>query len=76
MKLTPWFSGDQKPVRVGVYERKYGEADDDEAGLYCYWDGLHWHAWEATAYGAYIHVNLRNPHYSAFQYEPWRGVLK
>ena len=27
MKLTPWFSGDEKPKRFGVYEREIGPAE-------------------------------------------------
>ena len=38
MKLTKWIPGDVKPVRVGVYERSYGNA----LPAYCYWDGKFW----------------------------------
>lgn len=39
IKLTPWFTGDQKPVRVGVYQRDlYGE----DVKAYSYWDGEVW----------------------------------
>lgn len=34
LKLTDWYTKDQKPVRVGVYERDYGDYVS-----YCYWDG-------------------------------------
>jgi len=36
MKRTPWFSGDVKPARRGVYER-------DFAGWYSKWDGNSWY---------------------------------
>ena len=35
MKRTEWYSGDQKPVRKGVYERDYRTRNT----FYCYWDG-------------------------------------
>lgn len=38
LKLTPWFSGDTKPLkdRVGVYKRDYGPF----GVAFCWWDGL------------------------------------
>ena len=36
MKLTGWYDGKQKPVRVGVYERKYGNRV-----FFCWW-GVEW----------------------------------
>lgn len=39
-ELTPWFPGDVKPVRVGLYQREWDLAanlnDPD------YWDGKQW----------------------------------
>lgn len=37
MKLTEWYAGNQKPARVGVYQRKYGVGV-----FYCYWNGKTW----------------------------------
>lgn len=37
MKLTPWFDGSVKPVRVGWYERAYGNGN-----FPCTWDGKKW----------------------------------
>jgi len=37
MTKTGWYKGSQKPVRIGVYQRKYIQV------VYCcYWDGLMW----------------------------------
>ena len=38
MKLTGWYQGDQKPVYIGEYERKYA----DKSFLLAYWDGMCW----------------------------------
>ena len=44
MKLTPWFSGLECPVRAGVYERKlYNYHTGDPLIVYSYWDGQHWY---------------------------------
>lgn len=37
-KLTPWFSGDVKPVRVGVYRTK----QPDGSLFFNKWDGKQW----------------------------------
>lgn len=42
-KKTPWFSGTVKPVRPGVYERRY--VKDWRGGmssLYAFWTGRIW----------------------------------
>jgi hypothetical protein len=38
MKKTDWYSGDVKPVRKGLYERKYSVAQ----AMLDYWDGQRW----------------------------------
>ena len=72
MKLTPWFSGDQKPVRVGVYQRKYVDQPNFSFALYAYWDGLR--------FGSYGHTPAEAKHHkdtqSNIQNLPWRGVMK
>ena len=69
MKTTPWFPGDVKPVRVGVYQRS-------GHGLhpFSYWDGLHWcrsttSPKDAEAFGR-RHVQ------SIFQTIKWRGLTE
>ena len=67
MKLTPWFHGSIKPVRVGVYQRDYGK----HGGIvYCYFDGILWHG--AAAELCFVSKTA----HSLSQYMPWRGVLK
>ena len=70
MKLTRWYSGDQKPVRVGVYKRKYS----NRTTYYCYWDGkafsnamytLDMAKAFAVGFSASVYQNL-----------PWRGVAE
>lgn len=39
-KLTEWFNGSVKPMRVGVYQRR-DWADLEDHG-YSYWDGKNW----------------------------------
>jgi hypothetical protein len=76
MKLTPWFSGDQKPVRPGVYERNYKNAWDGEflMGQPSYFDGIYWYAgaWDSEqaveAWENYV--------VSDYQSLPWRGILR
>lgn len=36
-KFTPWFRGDVKPARPGVYQRRWGTDS-----LYAKWDGRNW----------------------------------
>lgn len=67
MKLTPWFTGDQKPVRVGVYQRKQGESSH-----YSYWCG---DPWGASAHDM-MSAKAYSPYASLSQNLPWRGVMK
>lgn len=69
MKLTPWFPGDVKPVREGVYERFWCEGDSPN---YSYWNGSSWGLLTDTPTQA--RRNMR--HVSAWQDMPWRGVEK
>ena len=47
MTCTPWFPGSERPVRVGIYERRgiwlhqFG-SENKEANGFAYWDGVHW----------------------------------
>lgn len=41
MKKTPWFDGDVKPARVGIYEI---DGARFEAPNFRYWNGLGWSA--------------------------------
>lgn len=63
-KLTPWFSGDVKPARSGVYVRDLGFAV-----LYAMWNDAAWldgrRSAEDTRYVTTV---------SAYQNAPWRGL--
>ncbi len=68
MKLTPWFPGTVKPVRSGVYQRKYSSGKF----LYCYWNGHHFECAART-----IEDSLNGfMGTSMTQNLPWRGVAK
>ena len=64
MKKTPWFPGDVKPVRPGVYERQY------EVGVYySQFDGSTWRCGWRDA-----HTAINETRVSPFQANPWRGL--
>lgn len=53
MRVTKWFRNGEKPVHVGVYQRKYPWGVD-----YAYFDGKHWglaadSVYEAETLGLY-----------------------
>lgn len=66
---TPWFSGDQQPVKIGVYKRL------SMAGLVVYsmWDGDHWLRMHCSATGA-VRASSSEP--SLCQTLPWCGLLR
>lgn len=71
MKLTGWYSGDQKPVRVGVYQQTNGNF---RLG-YQYWDGKLWRSWCKTPEDAY-RVREGLPAAPVYQNDQWRGIAK
>lgn len=73
MTLTPWFPGDTKPTRRGVYQRQYTYGKTPSV-QFCFWNGKGWAMGEHT-------VEQAERHRDAFmvaprQSLPWRGVLK
>lgn len=71
MKLTEWYSGDQKPARQGVYQRVSNVGD---LLRYSYWDGSIWYYSASTKKGA---VRLHRESWRSFsQNQKWRGVAK
>ena len=74
MKLTPWFPGTVKPVRVGVYERDFsGTYAGNLPGLhYCYWNGKFWGLYGTNPKIAVWYQDKP----SLNQNFPWRGVEK
>lgn len=71
MKLTGWYSGDQKPARVGVYERLYDK--NHGIKLYCFWDGAHFSIGYLSPNAC---ANRLKSQAAPDQYFPWRGVAK
>jgi hypothetical protein len=65
-KLTPWFPGDVKPARPGVYET---DAETDSYLCYQLWTGNHW-GWCSANSGFVL------PYESRYQSPRWRGLAK
>ena len=72
MKLTGWYSGNQKPARVGVYQQ-FG-VDRKTVG-YQYWNGNLWFSWCYTPDAAY-RARKGCPVAFCYQDDKWRGVDK
>jgi len=68
MKLTPWFNATQKPVRVGVYQRRHRHF-----GFYvfAYWDGEQWLLGAESPAAAAKETKLSVNQLTAFY---WRGL--
>lgn len=69
MKLTPWFSVKEPPVRVGVYERYH---DDDGPSCWQRWNGQYWGPVEFDAKRAASAEDFR----SCYAFGQWRGISK
>lgn len=69
MKLTPWFSGDTKPVRPGVYERLFSNG----CSAYSRWNGSVWFRARSTPEDAASREIRQSPFQRTLK---WRGVLK
>lgn len=72
IKLTKWYKGYQKPVRIGVYERDYF---NDFVMPYCYWNGRTFGHGSDTIEGAERN-GIAYKDRSYLQNIPWRGVAK
>lgn len=73
-KLTPWFPGDVKPARPGVYQRSLDPCAPIHVAplaCYCMWDGKFWMVYENTPEEA-AECRIR----SAYQHEWWRGLAE
>jgi len=66
-KRTPWFSGDQKPVHIGIYER--GIDGTPFPHPFYVWDGQEWVGMGGTTPQTVVG---RNP--SIWQSIAWRGL--
>lgn len=62
-KVTPWFDGDVKPVRVGYYERLSGSSWNPEYSMDL-WTGQSW-----------VHVYMGCTLEKVRQDLPWRGLF-
>lgn len=73
---TPWFDGEETPVRAGIYERIRWSGD---TVFYSYWDGQKW--WPAgvlpkDALAKYLDFrNIGVPKYVS-QVNYWRGIVR
>lgn len=71
VKPTPWFPGESKPVRKGVYQRMYNKNPKDIR--YCFWDGQLWRV-------GYMNIEDSADWYCrGFAHDqklPWRGIHK
>ena len=76
MKRTGWYSGNQKPIRLGVYERYYQFGARGEI-YFCYFDGFVWLVGAKLAMDAMNAAMNSYPHDEcAMQILPWRGLRK
>lgn len=70
-KLTPWFPGDVKPVRVGYYIREY--LISDLSAIPDFWDGAEWHiGFGANRDGVLCHSSISVRQDS----RRWRGLAE
>ena len=67
MKTTKWFPGNIKPVRVGVYLRKYPHG----VSRYCWWDNG-WGTADNNPFWAKLSRGIR----SEYQNLQWRGLAQ
>lgn len=74
MLRTPWFSGDLKPVRPGVYERMFSTwTGRHDLVQFSYFDGNHWYLAGETVSDALNRMSLGA---TMSQSLPWRGVVR
>jgi hypothetical protein len=67
-KLTPWFTGDVKPVRPGVYQRR----GVNGRVYYSRWPGDNWlfGLWYTPSDASHLFLHRASMH----QALPWRGI--
>lgn len=75
LKLSPWFDGNTKPHRAGVYKAKFKYPDGTSSGVgFCHYSkSLGGWGWLHDTYESA--KNDPNP-WMAEQNKQWRGVLK
>lgn len=68
--VTPWFTKNEKPTRVGPYETRQ---DEDDRGIgFQYWDGKKWGIWSYDTKDAFRCRRAK----SQWQRPQWRGLAK
>jgi hypothetical protein len=73
MKLTPWYPGEIKPVREGVYQRLYPYLSKKEGAIvYCYYEDEKWKSAALSAEKASLSQNKEFA--SLYQNYNWRGL--
>lgn len=68
-KLTDWYMGNQKPKRVGVYQRDYGNERLEDDIVFCLWNGKKW-----LAFGKTPNEAAESSSISIDQGAKWRGL--
>ena len=68
MILTQWFKHNEKPINIGVYERKFISITRS----YSYWNGKHW----AVCCDDVITAFMARKQLSTYQDLYWRGLAK
>lgn len=71
MKRTDWFDGEVKPVRAGVYERKYTVNNEV---YFAYWSGTKWYNARDTVKRAVDSYNWGLASYTKLDHTKWRGL--
>jgi hypothetical protein len=66
-QLTPWFPGDVKPSRKGIYIRK----NHLDQQFYSKWNGKFW-----VAYASHLFVAEKFTEASLYQNWEWRGLAQ
>lgn len=69
LKMTPWFGGNKKPKRIGVYQRDYGSRHLPGDLVYSMWNGKEW-----LSYGDSPDAAESRKYASVDQDADWRGL--
>jgi len=75
IKLTPWYPGNVKPARAGVYEVKRRIA---RCAIYRYFDGKRWYYGGVDPKDAMYEFRIwkRFPHSQTPPKQQWRGLAR
>ena len=68
MTETGWYNGDQKPVRVGAYKRRYSP---NSYVYFCWWNGSKW----GFAYDTAESAKRGRKYISSVQNRPWCSLI-